>query len=166
MPELPYHIIGKIIHATGSCREFCRNNLVNKEINEIMPQRFKFDETVDTDEFFDYTAKKYTLGQLKNPVGDEEIVFVKQYGAFFDIMLKKEKKRRGNAITFDDDLVESAINKKMWIYRWVLVSFARNTIDTYIDTIIKPHLSDCDSLHDTMEKLHQVLHFSRGCLLM
>jgi hypothetical protein len=159
--QLPFHIIEGIINkaSDGTCKQFCKNKLICKEINKFGNKfQFKLDGSDDADEFFEYIAGKYTLGQLKNPASKDEIAFVKQYDDFFAMVLKKEQQ------FFDTIPVRKGPGAKakwikLWVYRFILYRFVRNTIEVDMEARIKTLLTDSDSLHDVKAKMHHSLQF-------
>lgn len=153
LPHLPFEMIDKIIHILNgkTYRNICKNYLISKDINNI-PFEFKFDAFGDLDEFFMYHAKKYTLGQLKNPVRTDEILFANQFAAMIDIMTEKDRRvfirgqpTRGTA--------ERTRYNKLWVYRLIVLNFALNRLVIVGGEEIDKCGTDTDSLFEFREKL-------------
>lgn len=164
--SLPLHIMDNIVNSASSetCREYCRNRLVCRDIN-TREYHFKLDGSDDPDDFFDHSVEKYTLGQLKNPESDLEIAFAKKFMTFFD-KLPVDK--------FTDPIHESGFTGPLQVvkrpcdiagikrlcYQLIVWSLVRNKVRVKFGAnTMGDYMRDSDSLRTIKERL--VAHTSK-----
>eukprot|EP00798_Chlamydomonas_sp_ICE-L_P017537 gene17537-23857_t len=92
--KLPVDVMDSIFKVflanNDSCRTYCKNRLICKGINTL-PYQFKLNGSDNVDDFFKYAATRFTINQLADPKGDEEIAFADQCRAVFLSVIEKNK---------------------------------------------------------------------------
>lgn len=88
IPNIPADVMDIIFKVSSdTCRTYCKNRLICKGINTL-PYQFKLDGSDAVDDFFKYAATRFTISQLADPKGDEEIAFANQCKEVFSAAIK------------------------------------------------------------------------------
>jgi hypothetical protein len=91
IPNIPADVMDIIFKVSSdTCRTYCKNRLICKGINTL-PYNFKLDGSDSVDDFFKYASTRFTVSQLANPQGDEEIAFADHCKAVFTAAIEKNK---------------------------------------------------------------------------